>query len=74
MSGRTWRARAQQISAKPRRGATNATSIAVVNTARTTSDRRLATRTLGYVRGLRAGEEFALEDVVATVDAHEQLE
>jgi pimeloyl-ACP methyl ester carboxylesterase len=36
--------RAAQISAKPRRGATNATSIAVVKIARTTSDRRLATR------------------------------
>ena len=32
------------MSAKPRRGATNATSIAVVKIARTTSDRRLATR------------------------------
>ena len=43
-SGRTWRSRAPQISAKPTRGATNATSIAVVKIARTASERRLAIR------------------------------
>src|SRR4029077_5211507 len=43
-SGRKWRIRAAQIRPKPSRGATNATSIAVVKPARTMSDRRLAKR------------------------------
>ena len=43
-SGRKWRIRAPHIMPNPSRGATNATSIAVVKLARTPSDRRLATR------------------------------
>ena len=43
-SGRKWRIRAPHIRPNPRRGATNATSIAVVKLARTPSDRRLAMR------------------------------
>ena len=39
-SGRRWRMSAPQIRLKPKRGATNATSIAVVKIARTTSDGR----------------------------------
>src|SRR5213078_2730920 len=43
-SGRKWRIRAVHIRPKAKRGATNATSIAIVKLARTTSDLRLAMR------------------------------
>ena len=52
-SGRKWRIRAPHIMPNPRRGATNAISIAVVKLERTPSDRRLAIRHAAHGRARR---------------------